>query len=734
MTNESPPTSSTFLDRWGAAAVRHRRYVLAAWLLGIPLLGAFALAVNQGVVSSLTIPGAESQEAVDLLEEAFPQRSGDYGDLVFRASNGLDDLATRDAIESLSAEAAAIPGVVSVQSPYAPGGLVSEDGTVGIARVQFAEPADDVDAATIDALLDRADVARSDSLEVEFGGPVAVAQEREGPSESTALGLIASLVILYILFRAIVPTVLPIGTAMLGLVSGFALIFSMTALVDLSKFGPTIAAMLGLGVGIDYALFIVARHRENLGRGMSPEVAAGRALSTAGKAVIFAGGVVITSLLGLSFMGIPFVGWIGVASAIMVALAVLVAVTLLPALLGFAGRHARPRQAVSPDHDHDEHHSRSPWYRLGYAIMRRPYAFFGLSALILLVLAIPALDIRLGSADAGNNPTTSTARRAYDITAEAFGAGANGPLQVVVDGAPAPEVDALREAVAATPGVAAVTPPVTSPDGRISLFSVVPLSAPQDAATTDLVHTLRNDVIPTASPDNSDVYVSGTTARYIDIADRISDRLPIFFSIVIGVSLVLLTMVFRSVVIALKAALMNLLSIGAAYGVVVAVFQWGWGIELTGADKTGPIESFLPMMLFAVLFGLSMDYEVFLVSRIREEYLRTGDNARSVARGLAATASVITAAASIMIVVFLSFVLNDQRVVKEFGLGLAVAIFVDATVVRLILVPSTMRLMGNWNWWLPAWLDRALPRISIEGAEDEEPAAVTEPGTVLPVP
>ena len=511
----------------------------------------------------------------------------------------------------------------------------------------------------------------------------------------------------------------PLGIAFVGLAAGFAAIFAMTSVVELSKFGPNIAAMLGLGVGIDYALFIVARHRENVARGMPVEAAAGIALATAGKSVIFAGGVVITSLLGLSFMGIPFVGWIGVAAAVMVALAVLVAIVLLPALLGFAGTRILALRG-RPNGEPGTAHERSAWYTLGQRIMRRPYVFFGLSTLVLVVLSIPLFDIRLGSADAGNNPTSSTTRRAYDLTAAAFGPGANGPLQIVVDGEDAAAVEGVRQAISAEDGVASVGQPLTSPDARVTIFSVIPESAPQDGETTDLVHRLRDETIPGAlDGSDADAYVAGTTARYIDIADRIGARLPLFFGIVIGISFLLLTMVFRSLVIATKAALMNLLSIGAAYGVVVAVFQWGWLLELTGADKTGPVESFLPMMLFAVLFGLSMDYEVFLVSRIREEYLRTKDNAQSVAHGLASTASVITAAGTIMIVVFLSFVLNDQRVVKEFGLGLAVAVFVDATIVRLLLVPATMELMGSWNWWLPGWLDRLLPRISIEGGPDE---------------
>jgi len=705
-------TNLPMLERWGRVAAAHRWQIVAAWIVALAAFAGIARAVSQGTVSSLQIPGAESQAGADLLKDAFPERAGDYGDVVLKASTPLDSGTNREAADRLVAALREVDGVSSVVSPFTPGaGLLSADGTVGIARVQFADPADDVPSSVVSQVEARFDDARSAGLQVEFGGPVAVAQEHEGPNESTVLGLLAALLVLYLLFRTLVPTVLPVGTAMFGLAVGFMGIFSLTAVVDLSKFAPNISAMLGLGVGIDYALFIVARHRENLARGMEVPEAIGLALGTAGKSVVFAGAVVVTSLLGLSFMGLPFVRWIGVAAAIMVTVAVLVAMTLLPALLAIAGKKVL-RLRGGPGQRPGAHARESAWHRLGYAIMRRPYVYFGLSSLVLAVLAFPVLDIRLGSADAGNNPASSTTRRAYDITAEAFGPGANGPLQLIVDGGAPESVTRLREAAAEVPGVASAGQPMTSADGRITIFSVVPKSAPQDSATSDLVHTLRNETVP-ANAGGAGVYVAGTTARYIDIADRIGSRLPLFFGIVISVSFVLLTMVFRSLVIALKAALMNLLSIGAAYGVVVAVFEWGWGLSLTGADRTGPVESFLPMMLFAVLFGLSMDYEVFLVSRIREEYLRTRDNAHSVAEGLSSTASVITAAATIMIVVFLSFVLNDQRVVKEFGVGLAVAVLVDATVVRLVLVPATMQLMGHWNWWLPGWLDRALPRISI---------------------
>lgn len=721
------------LDRWGRFAYRKRWYVLGAWIVAGIAIGLTARAISEGTINTLTLPGAESQLAVDELKSSFPERSGDYADVVFSAPGGIDEPATKAEIETLAEEAAAIPGVVAVSSPFAPaGGLVSEDRTVAIARVQYSLGADDVPAEDAEALETLAGEARSSSLAVELGGPVPAAQEREGPNESTVLGIIAALVILYILFRAFTPTVLPIASAMSGLAIGFAVIYSMTAAIDLSKFAPNIAAMLGLGVGIDYSLFIVARFREQVFSGHDGEEATGIAVATAGKSVAFAGGVVIVSLLGLGLMGIPFVGWLGLAAATMVAVAVLAALTLLPALLGItggaivrAGKRRTPAQRAV--------HEESGWYRLGYAIMRRPYLFLGVSSMILVVLAIPLFDMRLGSADAGNNPTSTTTRRAYDYIADAFGPGMNGPLQVVLSGASAEEAAGIRTSIAATPNVASVSPPIVNQAGDVAVLSVVPATSPQSAETAALVHTLRDDVLPAATDGSAiETYVGGATARGIDIADRIGSRLPLFFALVIGISFLLLVVVFRSLMIPLKAALMNLLSIGAAYGVVVAVFQWGWGGSLVGAGSTGPIESFLPMMLFAVLFGLSMDYEVFLVSRIHEEYLRTGDNARSVARGLASTASVITAAAAIMIVVFLSFVMNDQRVVKEFGLGLAVAVLVDATVVRLLLVPATMELMGEWNWWLPRWLDRVVPRISIEGGEHAGAAQPSEsPATVV---
>ncbi len=714
-------TKTSLLHRWGRFAVRRRWYVLASWAVALVAIALTALAVSRGTVNRMDIPGAESQQAVDVLKASFPERSGDYADVVFWAPAGIDTPESRTRIEQLTKDAATIPGVVGVASPFgASGGLISPDGTVAIARVQFTQAADDVPAANAKRLEELAAAARSDVLEVELGGPVPAAQEHEGPNESTVLGLIAALVILYILFRAVIPTMLPIASALTGLVVGFAAIYAMTAAVDLSKVAPNIAVMLGLGVGIDYALFIVARYRENTAAGYESEEAIAIALATAGKSVLFAGGVVVTSLLGLTLMGIPFVGWIGLASAVMVTIAVAAALTLLPALLSVTGGWRlwpRRRQVSATRTANPE---TSGWYRLGHAIMRRPYIFLAVSSTILIVLSIPVFGMRLGSADAGSNPSSSTTRRAYDLVSEGFGPGMNGPLQVVLDGTSAGEAARVRDALATTPNVASVSAPLMNRDSDTAVLSVIPKTSPQSGETADLVHGLRDDVLPGAMEESgTTAYIGGATARGIDIADRIAARLPMFFGLVIGISFLLLVLVFRSIMIPLKAALMNLLSIGAAYGVVVAVFQWGWGLSLVGVDSTGPIESFLPMMLFAVLFGLSMDYEMFLVGRIHEEYLRSGDNAAAVARGLASTASVITAAATIMIVVFLSFVLNDQRVVKEFGLGLAVAVLVDATVVRLLLVPATMELLGHWNWWLPAWIDRILPHIDVEGHTEE---------------
>ena len=477
--------------------------------------------------------------------------------------------------------------------------------------------------------------------------------------------------------------------------------------------------MIGIGVGIDYALLVVTRFREGLHGGKGVEESIVTAVATAGRSVIFAGVVVAVSFLGLSFMGIPFVTAMGMTGAVVVITAVLVAITLTPAALGFAG-HRVDRLRIPFLHSSEGVDENSIWFRLSRRIQRRPLPFFLGTMVFLIVLGLPLLDIQLGFTDEGNRSEDFRSRRAYDLLAEGFGPGFNGPILIVVDGpATAEAATEIGESISGLSNVAQVFPPRLNEGGTTAVFTVVAKTSPQDRATIDLIHELRDDVLPGATTPDAQAYVTGGVAAITDVGDRIAGRLPFLFVGVIGISFLLLMAVFRSVLVALKAAILNLLSISAAFGVLVAVFQWGWGASLIDV-KEGPIETFAPMMLFAILFGLSMDYEVFLISRIREEYIRTGDNATAVANGLTATARVITAAAGIMVTLFLSFALGDERVIKEFGLGLATAIFVDATIVRLILVPATMELLGDANWWLPGWLDRILPDINLEGGPERE--------------
>ena len=482
--------------------------------------------------------------------------------------------------------------------------------------------------------------------------------------------------------------------------------------------------MIGIGVGIDYALFIVTRYRQGLHDGLDPEAAVVRAIDTAGRAVLFAGCTVMISILGLFLMGVSFVRGLAVGTSVTVALVMAASITLLPAVLGFAGRKI-DKFSVRRQVKENDHRS-SVWFRWSRTVQRRPWTVFLASLAVLIILAIPFFSMRLGFPDAGSNPTSDTTRRAYDLTTEGWGAGVSGPLTLAAE-FPGHSSDAtvtLDEIVTAardTPGVASVSPPTMSPTGDAAIIRVVAESSPQSEQTADLVHTLRDTVIPEATRGSDVVvHVGGVTAAGIDVSDRLSARLPIFVGAVLVLSFLLLLLVFRSILVPLKAVLMNLLSIGAAYGIVVAIFQWGWFDSVIGIPKAGPIVPFIPMMMFAILFGLSMDYEVFLLSRIREEYDRTHDNALAVADGLAATARVITAAALIMVTVFGSFVTGAEPTLKLFGLGLAAAIFIDATIVRMVLVPATMELLGDRNWWFPHWLDRITPHLQVEPSDDPD--------------
>ena len=759
------------LKRLAEVCFRRRRRVLLLWILGIVILGAVMGAVGSGYRSDFTLPDVESKRGVDILDDQFGgQGAGQVGNIVFEADDGVEDPEVRRVTEPFLAEVAEIDGVQSLQSPYAPGNerqISSQGDEAGrIAYAEFEAPSDASFEETVAIGEDiRAAMPSLDGLRIELGGQAFA--EFEVPS-SEALGLGFAIIILIIAFGSVLAMGLPIGVALAGIVSGSILTGLLSKVVDMPDFTSTIGIMIGLGVGIDYALFIVTRFRENLHRGHSIEQSTLIAMNTAGRAVVFAGSTVVISLLGLLIMQLGFISGMAIGMAVVVTLTLLASLTLLPALLGFAGERIELTRrrgliaagliavaligvglgipalivvtlpvavvvllasfAVSSLRKPVLERKRRPLretlsYRWSRVIQHRPWTAVIVGATALVALALPILGLRLGFSDEGNYPEDTTTRQAYDLLAEGFGPGFNGPLSLATEvpaGTDPAALQAVTDAIQADPGVAFVSDPITNDDSAATaaLWRVIPTTAPQDAETTDLVNRLRDDVLPAVTAGSGlDVAVAGGVAIGVDFTDYLSERLPYFFAAVLGLSFLLLMVVFRSLLVPLKAVVMNLLSIGAAYGIVVAVFQWGWGGGLLGIEGA-PIEPFVPMMLFAIVFGLSMDYEVFLLSRVREEWDRTGDSRASVADGLASTARVITAAAAIMVVVFGSFLGESDRIVKLFGLGLSIAVLIDATIVRLLLVPATMELLGDRNWWVPRWLDRILPRVHIEAPPD----------------
>jgi RND superfamily putative drug exporter len=719
-----------FLDRLGRATARHKWITIGVWVLLAVVVAGWAQAAGGKTTDVYTIPGAQSQKAQDLLQERFPAQAGGTASVVFQAKNGtLSDPAAQAAIAQTEANLA--PGrsphvtqVLGPTTPVAGPAFVSKDGTIGYVRVQYDESATSLPPETVKQLEAGAAPAGQAGLRVEFGGPVVDYLSRDEGGDADVIGLFFAVIILLIAFGSVVAMSVPIGTALFGLAIALSIISLIAAVTDIGTVAPTLATMIGLGVGIDYSLFIVTRHRQNLAAGMEMNESIGLANGTAGQAVLFAGGTVVIAITGLVLSGVPYVARLGFMSAIAVAVMMVAAVTLVPAVLGLAGRHINSirvphlrRKARTAAHHSVTGARPGGWERWATFMSRHRWSAVIISLAILLTLAAPVLSMRLGQTDDGTLPESLTQRQAYDLITEGFGAGANGPLFLAValpragDMTP---VDAIEQAASKVPGVQ-VAPAQVSPDGSAALVVVIPPGAPQSEQTENLVNSLRTDVLPPAVQGTGEtVLVGGQTAAFVDLGERIQDRLPLFIGAVVGLSFILLMMVFRSILVPLKAAIMNILSIAAAYGVIVAIFQWGWLKGLVGLDETVPIVSFVPMIMFAILFGLSMDYEVFLLSRIREEYYESKDNLRSVIDGLSATARVITSAALIMISVFLSFVGNPDPTVKMFGVGLAVAVFVDATLVRLVLVPATMELLGAANWWLPSWLGRILPRIRIE--------------------
>jgi putative drug exporter of the RND superfamily len=703
----------------------HRKTVIVGWIAALILIGGLSGSVGAAFSEEFKLPASDSTEAFKLLENRFPAQSGDTAQIVFKAEGGVESPAVRKRMERVFAEVEGFPHVSEVASPYQEGGAaaVSEAGTIAYATIQYDATGNKIDKEQTREIIAIAKGAESSGLQVELGGnPVQEAEQEEGDS-SFAIGLLAAIVVLLITFGSAVAMGLPIVTALFALGVGISLITLGTHVFDTANFAPVLAAMIGLGVGVDYALFILTRFRNALDEDLEPRPAAIQSVDTAGRAVLFAGITVIISLMGMLLLGIHFLYGVAMAAALAVLCTMIAALTLLPALLTIVGRRvdrlripglgSRPTSA-------DEEGRGFRWSR---RIQRRPVLSAVLSGGFLLLLCVPTLSLRLGINDAGTEPPNKTVRKAYDLLAEGFGPGFNGPF-VMVAALPAKGEDQglveLCRQLEGESGVAAVTKVVLNPAEDTGTCQVYPTTSPQAAATTDLLDHIRGEVIPPIEArTGAQLHVGGVNAIFEDFGNAISAKLPLFIGVVVLLSALLLMIVFRSLLVPLKAMVMNLLSIGAAFGIIVAVFQWGWGASLIGVDNTGPIVAFFPVFLFAIVFGLSMDYEVFLMSRIHEEWEVRGDSTEAVTRGLALTGRVITAAAAIMVTVFASFMLGDERIIKLFGLGLAVAVLIDAVIIRTVLVPAVMQLFGRSAWYFPDWLGRILPKLHVESGEAE---------------
>ena len=709
------------MERWSVFVAEHPWRVIFLWVVTIILAAMAVRSWGGSLTDSFTVPGTESQAALDLLAKRYPARFGSELVAVFHRPDGsIHEPAVQRAMSEFARSARDSAEVAIVDLPSDRPGNISHDGRTAIVRVVFDKQANDLDTENIGDVIKIGEAFRTEQLQIDFGGEPVREYETEAPGTSELVGLAAALLILIIGFGSIFAAGMPIVSALVGLALGTIGVLLAAAYLDISTIAPTFGAMLGIGVGIDYALFVIARYREQLAAGVDPREAVRASVTTAGRAVAFAGSIVVVALLALFAIGIPLIANLGLAAALVVLLEMLVAVSLLPSMLVIIGRRIDRFSIPKLRYTAGGEHGR--WYRFSRRIERHPWLYLIVASGILIAFMLPAFDIEMGVSDDGNRPTSYTSRRAYDLIANGFGPGVNGALFAMVDNPerqlrPA-ELRRVAQALIEDAGVAAVLPPDLSANRETALIPVIPTTAPQQVETRNLVNRLRETAVPqalqAASPDTR-ILIAGSTASFEDVTAKMISRLPYFFVIVIGVSILLLMMAFRSILVPLKAALMNMLAIGASIGFIVAIFQWGWGLSLTGLDRTGPIESFLPMFMFALLFGLSMDYEIFLLSRIREHWLETGDSGESVAFGIGASARVITAAAAILIAVFGSFALfGDERAVKEFGMGMAFAIFIDATLVRLVLVPAFMQIAGPANWYMPKWLDNVLPGLTID--------------------
>jgi putative drug exporter of the RND superfamily len=711
---------SRLLYRLGHFSGRHPWRILATWVL--VAVAAFMLngSIGGAPDESFSLPGAESQRAADALEDRFPQESLNSSNVIFHAESGLNEPDSKRAVQEAVTQLAEGAHVIAVADPYDPRGpTLSEDGTTAFATVAF--DTQEIGPEEYEQAQDSVKGARDAGVQVEYDAGLGLAAGEAEPG-SEKIGILVAVVVLAIAFGSLVAMSLPIVVALVGLLVGMSTIGLVSGVLAVPEIATIVAIMMGLGVGIDYALFILARHRQTLETGVSVPEAIGRANATAGLSVLFAGTTVVLAIAGLQVSGIPMMTMMGWASAIMVAITMIAAVTLLPALLGIAGRRVNSLR-VPFIKQKPANNPRSKSARWTAKVVAKPVRYGAVAGIVLAALAIPTFAMQLGFPDSGNDGPSMTTRKAYDLMADKYGAGVNGPLAVVVETNGSPKatavVDALAEGIAADKGVASVDTATYSEKKDLAIISVTPTTAPQDAKTSALLERLRDDVVPAAVGDTTvQASVTGSTAMVEDISSRIQQRMPYFLAAVIGLSFLVLMLVFRSILVPLKAALLNILSVGAAYGVVVAVFQWGWGAGLIGVHDTVPIMPLAPMLMFAILFGLSMDYEVFLLSRVREQYLKHRDPKRAVVEGVGSTARVITSAALIMIAVFGAFILAADVVTKMFGVGLALAVLLDVTLVRMVLVPAAMSLLGHKAWWLPRWLDRILPTIDLEGGDE----------------
>jgi len=724
------------LARW---CVRHRLVAILLWLVAFGGVTAAAAVTGSAYSNDYEAPGTESGTATQLLRDGFPGLGGDSDTVVWHTTSGTVRAADVEQTMTRTLDKIAdLPGVASVTSPYegSRGGQISADAHTAYATVTFDDQAENIDEGEARAVVDTAESASTDGLRVELGGSAVALTESSGGHIAEVVGVAVAAVVLFLAFGSLAASLLPIATALTGVGTAYAGIVLLGHAMTVADFAPMLGMLIGLGVGIDYALFIVTRHRKGLKRGLPVDEAARNAVATTGRAVVFAGATVCIALLGMLILRLSFLNGVAIAASLTVILTVAASVTLLPALLSLIGPRALGRRERRRLYEHGP----EPEIPTGLAarwsafVERHPKLLGVVAVVVMAVLALPTLSLHLGTSDQGNNPKSATTRQAYDLLADGFGPGVNGPLTLVTKIGGAEDklvLDNLAATLKTTKDVASATDVAYNSAGDTAYLTVVPKSSPQSQKTSDLVDRLRTEVLPRAETGTTlDLRVGGVTASYDDFADVIVGKLPLFVGVVIGLGCILLLLAFRSIGIPLKAAAMNIAAVAAAFGVVVAIFQWGWGSELLGLGRAGPIEPFLPVIMVSVLFGLSMDYQVFLVSRMYEEWLETGDNRRAVRLGLAETSRVINSAAVIMISVFLAFVLSGDRVIAMFGIALAAAVALDAFVLRTLLVPALMHLLGGANWWLPRWLDKGLPRISIEPpgrrAAHERLAAATD--------